>query len=70
MMGKKLTDERPIEDILRAELEEWKADAERLGLALNEELYGLPMSEDIQKAQEAMRLHIALVEKEKKCVTV
>lgn len=54
-----------IEDALRAELEEWKADAERLGLALNEELYGLPMSEDIQKAQEAMRLHIALVEKEK-----
>jgi hypothetical protein len=43
-----------------------RKDAEGLGLALNEELYGLPMSEDIQKAQEAMRLHIALVEKEKK----
>lgn len=49
---------RPIEDALRAELEAWKADAERLADVLR-----TYRSNDTTPALEA---HHALVEKEKK----
>ena len=59
---------RPIEDALRSELEAWKADAERLANHLS--MLKFASLEFRDEIDADLDIHHALVEKEKKCVTV